>query len=467
MFTAIIGLGCSFTTYWLCYLQGPLLTLLAAAWHISPELLCLCFTAAMTVTAPLLTECLKLPTLRGRNYLLSFCTAFLMLAPLATAGAVRFYPEWGPMIGACLPAICGGAAQTILFVAWLERIGTYQFRRGIIIVGLAYAFAGAAASWGQTADYVSLLTAVTLLPLLSLAMLQRPVPPALLFTQDSPVSDKIHIIPLKLIIVLALIYTNGGILVHLLMMETSYLTLFRWSYLAYTFVCPAIGLLLCRGEIFDLWWLYRLLLPMSLIGFLIFSFQRDALTPLAFALLQGASALLNLYFWLLIPYFSRFSRRPAAVCAYGLFVSALCIISGSLVTEQFILPFLGAYGSQGLSFVACIISALLIFLFQGEKETFTGWSLLFAPTPAAIPDFPGLPDGQAAEARASKDFAAKFALSPRERDVLELLVRGRNGPYIREALNISENTVKTHIRNIYGKLGINSRQELLSLFETK
>lgn len=51
------------------------------------------------------------------------------------------------------------------------------------------------------------------------------------------------------------------------------------------------------------------------------------------------------------------------------------------------------------------------------------------------------------------------ALSLRELDVLELLSGPLSRNQIASRLFISENTVKTHIRNIYDKLGVNSRQE--------
>jgi len=44
-------------------------------------------------------------------------------------------------------------------------------------------------------------------------------------------------------------------------------------------------------------------------------------------------------------------------------------------------------------------------------------------------------------------------------------VQGRNNPFIVEQLNISANTLKTHLRNLYRKCGVANRQELLSLLE--
>lgn len=56
-------------------------------------------------------------------------------------------------------------------------------------------------------------------------------------------------------------------------------------------------------------------------------------------------------------------------------------------------------------------------------------------------------------------------LSRREAEVFALVARGRSIPYIAEALTISENTVRSHVRRIYDKLGVHSKQEVLDLVE--
>jgi LuxR family maltose regulon positive regulatory protein len=54
------------------------------------------------------------------------------------------------------------------------------------------------------------------------------------------------------------------------------------------------------------------------------------------------------------------------------------------------------------------------------------------------------------------------ALSQRELDVLRLLGSDLGGPEIARELAISENTMRTHTRNIYDKLGVNSRRAAVS-----
>lgn len=51
-------------------------------------------------------------------------------------------------------------------------------------------------------------------------------------------------------------------------------------------------------------------------------------------------------------------------------------------------------------------------------------------------------------------------LTPREADVLELLQSGRSNAEIAQALHVGVETVRTHARHVYRKLGVNTRREL-------
>ena len=58
-----------------------------------------------------------------------------------------------------------------------------------------------------------------------------------------------------------------------------------------------------------------------------------------------------------------------------------------------------------------------------------------------------------------------YGLSSREAEVMELIVRGNTGPAIAEMLFISENTMRTHSKRIYAKMGVHKKQELVVLVE--
>ena len=54
-------------------------------------------------------------------------------------------------------------------------------------------------------------------------------------------------------------------------------------------------------------------------------------------------------------------------------------------------------------------------------------------------------------------------LSMREREILEMVIAGKKRREIAEKMHLSENTVKTYTRTLYGKLGISCREELYEL----
>lgn len=55
-----------------------------------------------------------------------------------------------------------------------------------------------------------------------------------------------------------------------------------------------------------------------------------------------------------------------------------------------------------------------------------------------------------------------FGLSAREKEVAALLLSGRNVPAVAEMLCISQSTVQTHVKHIYEKVGVRTRQELIA-----
>ena len=59
-------------------------------------------------------------------------------------------------------------------------------------------------------------------------------------------------------------------------------------------------------------------------------------------------------------------------------------------------------------------------------------------------------------------FAAHHHLSPRERDVLRLLVQGYDTAGLADRLGISPHTVRDHLKNVFRKTSTRSRSELLS-----
>jgi DNA-binding CsgD family transcriptional regulator len=63
-----------------------------------------------------------------------------------------------------------------------------------------------------------------------------------------------------------------------------------------------------------------------------------------------------------------------------------------------------------------------------------------------------------------EQIVAQYALSPREREVFEMLLYGFTADEIAAKLGVSTRTVKFHQTNVLQKLGADSRLDLFRLF---
>ena len=61
------------------------------------------------------------------------------------------------------------------------------------------------------------------------------------------------------------------------------------------------------------------------------------------------------------------------------------------------------------------------------------------------------------------EYAADDSLTPREIEVLEQVASGNSNKQVADRLNISEDTVKAHMRNVLGKLGANDRTHAVTI----
>ncbi|WP_182524916.1 helix-turn-helix transcriptional regulator [Nocardioides dongkuii] len=78
----------------------------------------------------------------------------------------------------------------------------------------------------------------------------------------------------------------------------------------------------------------------------------------------------------------------------------------------------------------------------------------------------GMDDREAQDARDRVGAAAHLdALPPRQREIIEMIADGMSNKAIADRLFISPDTVKTHIRALYARIGVVSRTQAVHWYE--
>lgn len=170
-------------------------------------------------------------------------------------------------------------------------------------------------------------------------------------------------------------------------------------------------------------------------------------------LLQMGWALLDLVLWTLFGLIASIYGRPLKICGYAFLANLFAVFVGGLLGVVFQHSREG-YFLFSASFAVAIVfvSFLIVPWLNAALEKDLRQNLIEnAPLGALSPGNQAL----------YVSLRHQEALSPRERQVAELLIQGYTNKQIAEMLHITENTIKTHTRKIYRKLGITNKRELL------
>lgn len=151
-------------------------------------------------------------------------------------------------------------------------------------------------------------------------------------------------------------------------------------------------------------------------------------------------------------------RRVTFLVALLFFGSQSGQLLGALVPAQFANAF-----SSGLMYLLLLM--LTIFLYwrakaiRSAEASYAGKTEDGEKTGDRSSVAPGAPEGEQKDI--ADEWTHRFGFSPREVEIAQLLMRRTPYRQISTQLFVSENTVKTHVRNIYKKAGVSSREELL------
>lgn len=221
-----------------------------------------------------------------------------------------------------------------------------------------------------------------------------------------------------------------------------------------------------RGRVFAPEVLYRLVFPAAATGFLLFAVAR-----LGFSAAFAWFADFFFEFMLVVVALDAVARAKA-----GPFdgFAAYCLSTGAAFLLLALATVVGWGAHEALAddaavymtaAIVCVYALSMPLALQLRKRGLRE----DAPVPASHPEAAAVQDAEALlrEGRSRKmdELADAYALTPRERQILELTLDGVDSPRVAERLGLSDNTVRTHKKGLYRKLGVHSKQELTQLVQ--
>lgn len=153
--------------------------------------------------------------------------------------------------------------------------------------------------------------------------------------------------------------------------------------------------------------------------------------------------------------------RISPVRLTGLFYSVYlgAVLAGLVMATEVRASVSATAYSLGAAVFAVLTCAFLLAAFTPQDiQKLLG--VTFSQGPQKRPSVPAA-HAAAFDEAVLAELSLSSGLSAREREVLELLLAGYTVRMMSESLTISSNTTKTHMRNIYLKAGVRSREELL------
>lgn len=234
---------------------------------------------------------------------------------------------------------------------------------------------------------------------------------------------------------------------------------------SYAVIVPAaivVLLVTLNARKFNLSLLFRLAFALMAGGFLIVAIIPGTLGTISSFMLDTGFTSMEILL-LLIVYTLAYNTKASAIWLFG-------ILSATQFFAHMIGANLGNWISAApgsteyavLEAVALVFVAVASFMLMSEKSLFSFWE----GGRAVADDSSGKPSDDYLKARL--DFlGAAYALTEREQEMISLLAQGKTNNEIALETFISAGTVKVHLHNIYRKMGIHSRKELMALIEEK
>lgn len=399
-----------------------------------------------------------------------------LLYALGAAGSVGLMMLWMPSAGWMEPALCvaGSVVNVLFFIACLLRyimaLRGFGMVRTVAIVSLGFGLCFAS-------------NMVYLLPvtLQAVACVASPLvavvcaPPVRTDGSSAPQASSprlfYNVAPMAFFVLLALFCLTGNFIrgvtnpwfaINAITVQTLYMSLANIALVAVTL------LLLYRDVpvnrvIFINWIIYILMFFAGLLVMVIAPAESSQHgSNLATTSRVGFSLLMMLFVLSsedmldegIARRTSLFLLIPEAISAVVRHVAVPVYLASSAAEPALLVTY-------GGTVVVFVLSAAIVLVLGSLLLRSSEGSLSARPLPESDP----LAAQERIDGAVVGELTERYGLTPREADVVRRIGQGYSLDRTAELLGVSVNTVRTHSRSIYAKLGIHNRQELVELIQ--
>ncbi|HHT63832.1 MAG TPA: helix-turn-helix transcriptional regulator, partial [Clostridia bacterium] len=156
-----------------------------------------------------------------------------------------------------------------------------------------------------------------------------------------------------------------------------------------------------------------------------------------------------------------FYNNPAKILGLGLSANVLGVLTGGMVGNVIVSMSEQRYNPSVLALIIVFTVLIMLPLLHKQLSLFLKKHIFLSPL---LEMSVGEENEQV---KTMNILMTKSNLTDREKEIIELLLKGRTYKLIAGELQLSENTVKTHIKNIYSKFNVQSKTELIKRLEDK
>ena len=245
-------------------------------------------------------------------------------------------------------------------------------------------------------------------------------------------------------------------------------------------VLTVLLIVLMSQKKFDIDLTYRIALPLAAGGLLLLGFLWNSGGAFADSMVNMGWLLSDLVTWCVLSSITaRYKMHPFILFGINQIILSFAVILGGVGGYLFA----NTIGHGMIALMAAgligiyLLSMALIFLLKDRhantlvdtKRTSTSPQIQIPTQEMALPLQPE--QEQLSQGSISHDYvqekvrelAKRADLTAREVDILGFLAQGRSTHYMAQTLVLSENTVKSHVKNVYRKLNVHSKQDVIAI----